>query len=193
MNNSITLTGSVDIVKEFFEYAVNNILYLREIYPEEEFDITKRYGLQIRLAKDRQLVTFINKVLNQLTHWLTSGEAKKLVLVIIDANTKVIRERWNFDIETDLSTKVSSKSEETIVAEIRQIARQISSSVTYLPILSCPCIFDVLMYTAKDTTTPSTWEESGPSYVADAQQVRLRSFDTEIHQVQPMVAYSVSK
>ena len=49
--------------------------------------------------------------------------------------------------------------------------------------------FDILIYTDKDQNVPEKWEESGPQFIANSQEVRLRSFSTLIHNVDAMVAY----
>ena len=49
--------------------------------------------------------------------------------------------------------------------------------------------FDVLIYTDKDAEVPTNWGESGPLYVDNSEEVRLRSFTTTIHKVDAMVAY----
>ena len=49
--------------------------------------------------------------------------------------------------------------------------------------------FDILIYTDKDQDVPEKWEESGPQFIANSQEVRLRSFSTIIHKVNAMVAY----
>jgi len=77
------------------------------------------------------------------------------------------------------------------VDEIRQIIRQITASVTFLPLLETPCSFDLLIYTDKNASVPSKWEESEPKYITNSEEVRLRSFTTKIHKVEPMVSYQI--
>lgn len=36
---------------------------------------------------------------------------------------------------------------------------------------------------------PEKWEESGPQFITNSEEVRLRSFTTTIHKVNSMVAY----
>ena len=61
--------------------------------------------------------------------------------------------------------------------------RQITASVTFLPLLDEPCTFDLLVYTDADSAVPSEWEESDPRMVANSAEVRLRSFSTRVHKV----------
>ena len=63
---SISLRGSVDLVQEFFEYAINSILYQRGIYPPEEFRRVAKYGLSMMVASDDGLQTYLKKILTQL-------------------------------------------------------------------------------------------------------------------------------
>ena len=62
----ITLRGSTDIVKEFFEYSVNTILYQRGIYPPESFKRVSKYGLAMMVTTDDALIEYISNIMNQL-------------------------------------------------------------------------------------------------------------------------------
>ena len=55
--------------------------------------------------------------------------------------------------------------------------------------MCCAGSFDVLIYTDKDAEVPTSWGESGPHFVANSEEVRLRSFTTTIHKVDAMVAF----
>lgn len=81
------------------------------------------------------------------------------------------------------------KSEKEIQGEIQAILRQITASVTFLPLLDEPCTFDLLVYTDADAEVPRTWEESDPRYIQKSAEVRLRSFTTKVHKVDAMVSY----
>ena len=58
--------------------------------------------------------------------------------------------------------KWPQKSQKEITQEIQAIVRQITASVTFLPILNEPCSFDLLVYADKNTTVPVTWEDTDP-------------------------------
>ncbi|KAF7125113.1 hypothetical protein RHSIM_Rhsim12G0035500 [Rhododendron simsii] len=175
----ITLRGSAAIVSEFFGYSANSILYNRGLYPEESFTKVKKYGLPLLLTQDEE--------------WLESGKLQRVVLVIMSKATNEVLERWNFSIETDsevVEKGVSrEKSDKEIMREIQAIMRQIASSITYLPCLDEPCVFDVLAYTDKDVAVPFTWIESDPKLIANPQMVKLHSFDTKIHKIDTLVSY----
>ncbi|GAM22816.1 hypothetical protein SAMD00019534_059910 [Acytostelium subglobosum LB1] len=192
--NNITLKGSTEIVSEFFAYSINSILFQRGIYPPETFTRVAKYGLSILVTADQGLKDYLDNVLKQLAQWLQTGDVQKLVLVITDVVTKEVLERWVFDVQTDLPKEGEAprnKPEKDIMNEIQAIIRQITASVTFLPLLPNACTFDLLVYTSKDLAVPQKWEESDPQYIANSQQVRLRSFTTSIHKVDTMVAYKL--
>eukprot|EP00741_Cyanophora_paradoxa_P020692 tig00021290_g19972.t1 len=191
---NITLRGSTEIVTEFFGYSINSILYQRGIYPPETFTRANKYGLTMLVTNDEGLSKYLGSVLTQLSEWLLHGLVQKLVVVITSAETLQVLERWAFDVETDkdvVDGKVSTreKSEKEIMGEIQAIIRQITASVTFLPLLQEACTFDLLVYTDPKCEVPQSWEESDPKYISKSQEVRLRSFTTKVHKVDAMVAY----
>eukprot|EP01135_Chromosphaera_perkinsii_P005642 Nk52_evm13s356 gene=Nk52_evmTU13s356 len=143
---------------------------------------------------EKSLNEYFKNVMSQIKVWLLNKEIQKLVIAICDIDTQETKERWQFDIETDnditLTSGSKQKSEKDINAEISAIIRQITASVTFLPLLESPCTFDLLIYAHKDAETPMKWQESDPKYIANAQEVRLRSFTTKIHKVDSMVSYN---
>lgn len=76
--------------------------------------------------------------------------------------------------------KTSTKTQKEITQEIQAVVRQITASVTFLPLLNEPCYFDLLVYADQNATVPISWEDSDPCYIVCAEDVRLRSFDTKV-------------
>lgn len=66
------------------------------------------------------------------------------------------------------------------MSEIQAIIRQITASVSFLPLLEEQCAFDLLVYTDKNSEVPAMWEESDPRFIKDSAEVRLRSFSTKV-------------
>ena len=202
--STITLKGSTAIVTEFFGYAVNSILYQRGIYPPETFERKQKYGLGMLVTTDDGLKTYLVSVLQQINDWMMTRALQKLVLVVTAVGSGEVLERWVFDVEQegeetadgklvdakDGTTTRAAKSEKEITGEISAIIRQITASVTFLPLLEEACTFDLLAYTDADSTVPMEWEESDARNIANgAEQVKLRSFSTAVHKVEGMVSY----
>ena len=85
--------------------------------------------------------------------------------------------------------EVSKKDEKTIRKEIGSVIRQITASVSFLPLLDCICSFDILIYTHKDLDVPMEWGESDACLIQNSEDVKLRSFSTNIHRVEAAVSY----
>ncbi len=190
----ITLKGSVDIVSEFFFTAINSILYQRGIYQPETFKRESKYGLTVLTTTDDGLLKYMAQVMAQVDSWLLSGDVQRLVVVVSGVDSGNTLERWQFNVALDeddtenahpnkvssSSGKKSSKNLKEIHGEIQAIIRQITASVTFLPLLNEPCSFDLLVYTKKDASVPKKWEDSDPCYIMNSQEVKLRSFTTSV-------------
>eukprot|EP00934_Nitzschia_sp_Nitz4_P000728 Nitzschia sp. Nitz4//scaffold3_size479765//81964//82687//NITZ4_000032-RA/size479765-processed-gene-0.88-mRNA-1//-1//CDS//3329550554//728//frame0 len=196
----ITLKGSVDIVSEFFFTAINSILYQRGIYQPETFKRESKYGLTVLTSTDEGLLNYLRQVMSQVEAWLLSGDVQRLVVVVTGVDSGETLERWQFNVSLEgeengenqgpnTQSSGSQKTLKEIHGEIQAIIRQITASVTFLPLLNEPCSFDMLVYTKKDAALPSKWEDSDPCYIMNSQQVKLRSFTTSVHKVESMVAY----
>lgn len=194
---TISLKGSTDIVTEFFMYSVNSILYQRGIYPPESFNRVSNYGLTMMVSNDSKLTDYMSNVMNQLHEWFLLGQVKKLVLVIKGIETNEVLERWVFDCHVTNDGKDSNskgknkdnKSMKQIQSEIQAVIRQITATVTFLPLLNESCTFDLLIYTDDDANVPTTWEDSDPHIIENSEIVRLRCFSTKLHKVDTAVSY----
>ena len=170
-----------------------SILYQRGIYPPEAFEAKKQYGLALWQTTDDSLSKYMNSVLSQSKSWLEQGQLRQLVLVVTDALSKEVLERWTFDIETSKEAmngaSVNERPEKEITGEIQAIMRQITASVTFLPLLETRCTIDILCYTNPIDNVPEEWEDSDPRAIANPEIVSLRGFKTNVHGVKTMVAY----
>ncbi len=273
-SSEITLRGSVELVAEFFGFAINSILYQRGVYPADTFVSVAKYGLSTQVTADEGLKTYLASVVRQLAGWLAVGAVKKLVVVIAGAEASAgcaasagrpaaaaaaahcerppptvfpprgpllpaprprRRARRSSDgcftsrrtrrrlrrgaclaappplpppppprppatprlltpapiLRRSAAPRVKPAKE--IQGEIQAIIRQITASVTFLPLLEEPCTFDLLVYADEAAAVPKAWEESDPRYVASGStEVRLRSFTTTIHAVSATVVYKAS-
>ncbi|XP_012275343.1 mitotic spindle assembly checkpoint protein MAD2A [Orussus abietinus] len=197
----ITLKGSAELVKQYLHYGVNSILYQRGIYPPETFEPAEHFGLFILMSTDEKIKSFLDTVLGQVQEWLVQRKVQKVTLVITDVNTKEVLEKWDFKVDyegtksngaTDSTSSlpdVGTKDVKSIQKEIREVIRQITGTVSFLPLLDCLCSFDILTYTVPDCGIPKEWDETQPVFIANSQEVQLRSFSTSIHKMDTIVSY----
>lgn len=200
--HAISLSGSVATVTEYVGFAINNILYQRGVYPPEDFQQVRKYGLPLMISTDKELNAYLAELLQQIARWIARGACRRLVLLITDVATERTLERWEINIEAEpagatslSSSSLSSrppkkKSEEEVRREIQAVMRQITACVSFLPVIAVPCAFDLLVYTSTDAQVPSTaWEPSDPQVLKGGTEVKLRSFTTTIHHVDTNVVY----
>lgn len=81
------------------------------------------------------------------------------------------------------------KTEAQIQEEIQAIFRQITASVTFLPMLDGNCTFNVLVYADADSEVPLEWGDSDAKEIKNGEQVKLRGFSTTNHKVDTLVSY----
>lgn len=64
--------------------------------------------------------------------------------------------------------------------------------VTYLPVIQEPSVFNILAYTSESADVPAgEWEDTDALAIeaSKSQQVKMRSFSTDLHRIDAMVAY----
>jgi len=214
--HKLSLKGSSKLVAEFFEYSINTILFQRGVYPAEDFTAVKKYGLTMLVSSDDQVKAYIKKIMSQLNKWMIGGKISKLVVVITSKDTGENVERWQFDVQIfnkgsssnrksnrkasdkentapeDVSPSPAlEKTEAEIQQEIQSIFRQITASVTFLPMLNGDCTFNVLVYADADSDVPLEWGDSDAKEIKNGEKVQLRSFSTSSHKVDTLVSYRV--
>jgi len=206
----LALKGSSKVVNEFFEYSINTILFQRGVYPAEDFTAVKKYGLTMMVTADDQVKAYIKKIMSQLKEWMYGGKISKLVIVITSKETGEHVERWQFDVQifgknaaakssksagdqensiTEGSEAPEEKTEAEIQSEIQAVFRQITASVTFLPMLDGNCTFNVLVYADADSDVPMEWGDSDAKEITNGEKVQLRNFTTSNHRVDTLVSY----
>ncbi|PGH08792.1 hypothetical protein AJ79_05891 [Helicocarpus griseus UAMH5409] len=214
--HKLSLKGSSKLVAEFFEYSIHSILFQRGVYPADDFTAVKKYGLNMLVSSDDQVKAYIKKIMSQLNKWMIGGKISKLVIVITSKETGEHVERWQFDVQifnnkssrsrsaakaspdnenapiqtnSPTATPPPEKSEKEIQEEIQAIFRQITASVTFLPVLDGNCTFNVLVYADADSEVPMEWGDSDAKEIRNGEKVQLRSFSTSNHRVDTLVSY----
>lgn len=137
---------------------------------------------------------FCSKINFHFLDWLLEQKIQKMAMVISNVTTKEVLERWDFKLQYDGASdsnpdSVGNKELSVIQKEIRDVLRQICSTVSFLPLLDCPCAFDLQIYTKPDVDVPQEWAETAPSYIANSQELQLRSFSTSFHKMDTIVSY----
>lgn len=145
------------------------------------------------MSTDERVKKYLATVLDQVKTFLMQRKVHRIVLVIVKIDSKETIERWEFKIDCDHSIDEEKTVEvdiKTIQNEIRDVIRQITASITYLPLICEPVSFDILFFTDKDIQLPSAdWSETTAHLIPNAEEVQLRGFNTKIHNLKALVAY----
>ncbi|KKA24555.1 Mitotic spindle checkpoint protein (Mad2) [Rasamsonia emersonii CBS 393.64] len=162
------------------------------------------------VTADDQVKAYIKKIMSQLNKWMIGGKISKLVVVITSKETGEHVERWEFNSsqkgpsrktvdkenagpgDVDHAAPTQEKTEKEIQEEIQAIFRQITASVTFLPVLDGDCTFNVLVYADADSEVPVEWGDSDPKEIKNGEKVQLRSFSTNNHRVDTLVSYRLA-
>lgn len=197
--SKLALKGSSKVVADYFEFAINNILFQRGIYPPEDFVTVRKYDLPMLVSADDEVKSYIQKIMDQVKKWVYGGRLSKLVVVILNKATTESVERWEFslDLNDDLASD-TPKDRLTIRREIQAIIRQVTASVSYLPFLKDDeYTFNVLVYTDPSYDTrniPLEWADTngdGRAIEGEADSVKFSTFETNLHSVGTMVSYKL--
>lgn len=205
--SKLALKGSLKVVADYFEYAINSILFQRCIYPPEDFQTVRKYGIPLLVTADEEIKEYIDKIMAQVKKWIYGRKIAKLVVVIISKSTSEVVERWEFNIEildhnSEEMNNIDLKNEklkEYTQKEIQMIIRQITSSVSYLPVLEQnEYTFNVLVHTDSTYTEaqiPQEWcDTNGNAKLIEGgsvESVNFKSFSTNIHEVGTSVSYKL--
>lgn len=146
------------------------------------------------MSKDERLKKYLQIIFDQMQTFLLQRKLHRVVMALIRMDTKETIERWEFRIDCDKENIDDEKKIDVdlkvIQTQIRDLIRQITASITYLPLIDNPVSFDILFFTDKDTQLPSAdWQDSISHIIPNAEEVQLRSFNTKIHNLKASVAY----
>ncbi|XKL61327.1 hypothetical protein PGB90_008384 [Kerria lacca] len=193
-SNAITLKGSVKLITEYLNFGIHSILFQRGIYPPESFKAEQHFGLSILVSTDSKIQQFLQTIFHQMKEWLIKEQIQQLSLVISNVSTQEVLERWDFKIEYEIkkngNEEVSGNKDLKIIQkEIRDVLRQICSTVSFLPLLDCPCSFDIHIYASPEAEIPDQWDERGPCFIANSEELQLKSFSTSVHRMNTVVSY----
>ena len=122
------LNAPAELVCDFFYFALTTILFLRGVYPHNEFKRVRRWGIPLFDSVNSDVVAYLRNATSQLKKWITHRSLQQLALVIVDYNDQPV-ERWHFNITTN-SAEVND------VVSLQATMRQIGASISYLPILT---------------------------------------------------------
>jgi len=84
---NMSFNETLRLIGEFLEVAFHQILYLRNVYPEDLFEQRKKFNVKVMASRHPVLTSYIGQVISQSMEEVVKGLAKKLILAIQDSST----------------------------------------------------------------------------------------------------------
>lgn len=202
--SKLALKGSSKIISDFFEFCVHTILYQRGIYPSDEFKHVRKYNLPMIVSLDPEVTDYLNQLIKPIHKWIYQDKITRLVMVIVNRKTKEIVEKWEFQIElektnniSDDETQQSPEQLKIIQKTIQMVIKQITASITFLPILEGDFTFNVLVYANPNCKINEDWShfDQLDNLVMDkegVEQVTFKTIETSNHILGTSVTYKVN-
>lgn len=139
-----------DVLIEFLEIAIHDILYYRNIYPPNIFSLKKKYNIPIYVSKHPKVNEYITECLKTAKELLEANVVKRIALVIsTDKNVPV--EKYVFEIQqskSDYQDKFFVKIEEVF----REYLLRIAVAEVSLKKLPENCTFEIQITTDEQSS-----------------------------------------
>ncbi|KAG9000896.1 Mitotic spindle checkpoint component mad2 [Tulasnella sp. JGI-2019a] len=192
----IALRGSATTIADYLRYAIYLILFLRGVYPIEDFMVIDKFDLELLIATNEDLETYVTTVLSQVEQWVAVKAINQVVLVIVSKETKETLERWVFDVQTiDSSNQTTPKAEADLYRDVHLMLAGIRGTNSMLSEIEEPTLCNILAYVKADAESGELlggWEEAQTHAAIDqdmSSEVKLKPAATLLHRIQPTVVY----
>ncbi|KAJ8974092.1 hypothetical protein NQ317_011611 [Molorchus minor] len=134
-----------NILCEFFEVVVHNILYARKLYPETIFAAKKKYGIAVYQSIHPDVNDYINQSLKAVNFHAKNNHLKRLYVCF--HKSEKISEKYVFEV-LNISNHVES---DPLLVEVEQSLRaflvKLNTSQNYLEDLPDDSTFSIRLET----------------------------------------------
>nr|CAI5836984.1 unnamed protein product [Callosobruchus analis] len=183
MNDEVVNT--TDILCEFFEVAIHNILYVRKLYPASIFTVKKKFGIPVYQCIHPQVNEYILNSLKAVSFHLKRNHLKQLFICIHKQN--ILFEKYVFEV---LATKNVVDSDALLIEferSLRNLMLNLFTSQQYVDELPEETTFSVRL----QTTAHSSLEfDQSPAY-EEFPWVEIKQKDNKCENVNIVPIYTV--
>jgi len=103
----------LNLVCDFLILAVHTLLNARKLYPQESFEIKRKYDIPVKISKSTELCHYITDVIGSIQQWIEEASLCKVVVNIYDTEDTIL-ERFVFDIEYTLTSSAQQISDASV-------------------------------------------------------------------------------
>ena len=148
----------------------------------------------------------MERIFLQIQNWIQIDGVREICLILKNSESNETLERWQFKIIL-VSDPSLEKSNKEVEAEIRALMKQISASVTFLPLIEVKSnsfflileSFDVIVYVREEALLKDhniikkDWNDSEQFLINNGESVDFRHFTTKTHKVNAVVTYKLNR
>eukprot|EP00884_Botryococcus_braunii_P004190 jgi/Botrbrau1/13772/Bobra.0056s0027.1 len=150
-----------NILTEFLEGLVHEVLHLREVYARELFQRHRLYDVMVRKSRHPQLNEYIHAVVQSLKDPLIQGVVKQVAVLILNAHGLVI-EKFIADLKMQAEILPSVNAED-IESALRDCLLKLQYMDSCLKPLPKGCTFEIVAYaSSQNAVSQHSWVRSEP-------------------------------
>ncbi|KAK5645973.1 hypothetical protein RI129_004437 [Pyrocoelia pectoralis] len=137
----------VEILCEFCEVAIHNILYIRKLYPKAIFVKRKKYGVIVYRSLHPQLNEYITESLKAVKFHAKACSLRKLLVCIVGPN--VTYERFVIDVVSLLHNFEKDQIYLKLEQNLRDFCLKLQTTSSYLDPLPDDAEFKIMLHTTE--------------------------------------------
>lgn len=129
---------SYQIVSELLICLFNSIVFQRGIYEPKLFQRTQKWGIPLMLCNEQHIKNYFTEVVREIRReWLRNNERQlsDVCMLFIGSVSGNALEKWQFSFHESVCHNAEELTEDEIKSNIRNIMRQIHSSIAFLPLI----------------------------------------------------------
>lgn len=188
---------AADVLSEFLEVAIHNILYVCNVYPAAAFERRRKYNVPVQMAVHPAIRSYIGNSMETIHKLLQKNEIDKVVITILNKELKPV-EHFVFEINIPLEKEMKEDASLLDVEmALRALCLKISTSDGVLKLPSGDCTFSIHIHTKEITAVELAlsedeslqafpWIEGEPDRcdLENGSIVPLKSINTQIGKMQ---------
>ncbi|GAA99457.1 hypothetical protein E5Q_06156 [Mixia osmundae IAM 14324] len=97
--DTLNFKETLSVLKDFFEVALHQILYLRQVYPRDFFTKRKKYEVDVWQCHVPVLSEYVLGIVNSTADELSKEQVSQLIVSIQDNATHESLENYIFDVQ----------------------------------------------------------------------------------------------
>ncbi|KAJ1984935.1 MAD2 mitotic arrest deficient-like 2 [Dimargaris cristalligena] len=114
-----TVATDGQLLNDFVEALVHQVIYSRHIYPPTLFEKKNRYGIPVFMSRHPALNSYISHSIKDVDRLVKTGVLNKLFIMILDSNERTL-ERITLEI-SQWDVRSANRSPEILITSFRSV------------------------------------------------------------------------